>query len=228
MSQQERLHNSSLPRPVHAGKPAVSERKILANRNNASNSTGPRTPVGKSRSRMNALKHGLFARELFRDCLVKREDPEEFVKILADFRAEWQPCGRTEELEVEHIAVCWLKRARLWRYENAEQRDALDHVAIRGQVSSPRELLTPKDRSLIVLLERAQKQIEETGEMPTDLKEKILSSDAWLRQGWSKLEEQAQEVLRNKDEKAAENFARETGTTLKSATNFLGASHEYN
>ena len=39
----------------------TSPEKIEANRRNAQKSTGPRTPEGKSRSRWNALKHGLDA-----------------------------------------------------------------------------------------------------------------------------------------------------------------------
>jgi hypothetical protein len=37
----------------------TSERKIAANRNNAKKSTGPRSEVGRSVSRHNALRHGL-------------------------------------------------------------------------------------------------------------------------------------------------------------------------
>ncbi len=39
----------------------TSEKRIAANRRNALRSTGPRTPDGKSRSRLNAVKHGLSA-----------------------------------------------------------------------------------------------------------------------------------------------------------------------
>ncbi len=42
----------------------VTARKIEANRRNALKSTGPRTENGKKKSRYNALKHGILAKEV--------------------------------------------------------------------------------------------------------------------------------------------------------------------
>ena len=43
---------------------AVSEAKLQANRRNALKSCGPRTESGKSRSKLNAVKHGMRAATL--------------------------------------------------------------------------------------------------------------------------------------------------------------------
>ena len=42
----------------------TSKERIAANQNNAKRSTGPRTQPGKSRSRANAVRHGLSSRAL--------------------------------------------------------------------------------------------------------------------------------------------------------------------
>jgi hypothetical protein len=40
----------------------ASDRQTAANRENARRSTGPRTPLGKARASLNAVRHGLSAR----------------------------------------------------------------------------------------------------------------------------------------------------------------------
>src|ERR1700738_4928290 len=98
----------------------VSALKIAANRQNALKSTGPNTSRGKANSRRNALKHGLFALDLFIADLTQWENPDEYQELLDRLTESYQPVGAAEELEVQQIAVCWWRRGRAWRYENAE------------------------------------------------------------------------------------------------------------
>ena len=49
---------------------------------------GPKTPEGKARSSMNALKHGLRSKRFL---LLPEEDPEDFASFVSDIRAAYGP-----------------------------------------------------------------------------------------------------------------------------------------
>jgi hypothetical protein len=185
-------------------KPRASDRKIEANRQNALRSTGPKTLRGKAFSRKNALKDGLFAQELFVYSVIKREDRRRFFKLHSGLRDAWQPEGKAEELEVEFIAVCWWKRARGLRCESAETRVAHDLTATQGHVSSPRQLLTPENKRLVLLLETAMEQIKTSGEVRPEFQDKI-NEDPCILRNWPRFEKEAEESVRQ----AEEHFARE-------------------
>jgi hypothetical protein len=176
-------------------KPSTSVRKVEANRRNALKSTGPRSLTGKVYSRRNALKHGLFARDLFSDFVVQREDPKQFQELHAQLRKELQPHGRAEELEVEYIAVCWWRRGRLWRYENAEMRTAQFDLKRNARDVSPGEIMTPGQRTLKPLLEEAQEQIMTSGEISPQLNERILAADPSFPELWSRNQELARRAI---------------------------------
>src|SRR5271167_3558447 len=74
----------------------VSPLKVAANRQNALRSTGPKTPRGKAYTRSNAIKHGLFAMDLFRGEASKRENPEQYQKLLDQLAVDYQPVGAEE------------------------------------------------------------------------------------------------------------------------------------
>jgi hypothetical protein len=91
----------------------ASERQIESNRRNAALSTGPKTPGGKASSSKNALRHGLFAREV----VIPGEDPAEFLALHQSFVDEYQPAGPTEEFFVERMSnAAW----RIRRLANCE------------------------------------------------------------------------------------------------------------
>src|SRR5208283_3548690 len=89
----------------------TSVKQIEANRRNALRSTGPTTPEGKQASRLNALKHGLRAKDVI---IPGQEEPAEFEVILRELYEDWEPDGHTEVHLVEQIGLAeWrLRRAR--------------------------------------------------------------------------------------------------------------------
>jgi hypothetical protein len=70
------------------------------NRRNAARSTGPRTAEGKSRSRFNALKHGLTARTP----VLPGEDPEAYRGRIESFVTALEPRNELEQYLAEHAA----------------------------------------------------------------------------------------------------------------------------
>ena len=100
----------------------TSVKQVEANRRNAKNSTGPKTPEGKHASRFNALKHGLRAREVI---VPGEEDPAEFEALLRELRDDWGPEGHTELLLVEQIGVVEWRLRRVHRAELGEIRNQM-------------------------------------------------------------------------------------------------------
>lgn len=100
-------------------KDPISERKLAANRENAKKSTGPATEPGKAASKMNAVKHGVLARNVPASGPPLREDPAEFYALLEGLRAHYEPVGPYEDLLVQEVAAIKWKTVRLERYEAA-------------------------------------------------------------------------------------------------------------
>ena len=75
---------------------------------------GPNTPEGKARSAMNAVKHGLRAREF---CLLPEEDPEEWRQHVHDLMDGYRPVDATEEKLVTAIAATMWKEIRADRFD---------------------------------------------------------------------------------------------------------------
>lgn len=101
----------------------VSDKQRAANRKNAKKSTGPRTPKGKTRSRRNALKHGLLARDVVVTTPNSPERREDFDAFIADLISELKPRGVIEETLVERIATCYWRLHRAQRFESQAIRD---------------------------------------------------------------------------------------------------------
>jgi hypothetical protein len=70
----------------------ASAAQLIANRENAAHSTGPRTPEGKARCSQNALRHGLTAAHL----VIREDEREDFDALRTDLLAELAPQGIIE------------------------------------------------------------------------------------------------------------------------------------
>jgi uncharacterized protein YecA (UPF0149 family) len=83
----------------------ISEKQQAANRQNAQQSTGPKTAEGKTAVRFNALTWSLRARSL----MLPRDIPEEYQQLWDGLAAEWQPQTDTERHYLEQMAISkWL------------------------------------------------------------------------------------------------------------------------
>src|SRR3954447_22393553 len=93
----------------------TSERQRIANQANARRSTGPSTLEGKAVVRLNALRHGLLAR----DVLLPGEDAQAFEDLWNQARADLSPIGPIEELLADRIVNAIWRLRRLTRAETA-------------------------------------------------------------------------------------------------------------
>ncbi len=109
----------------------TSPRQIAANRANARRSTGPRTPEGKQRSSLNALKHGILAMR----AVNRKLDGEEQFERYRLHRDNYFECLRPEDQVqadlVELIAANRWRMAKLLEFEDAEAWRPLDRLVAR-------------------------------------------------------------------------------------------------
>jgi len=88
--------------------------QILANRQNAQKSTGPRSVEGKAVVAKNAIKHGLFALET----LIKGENREDFDLFRDKLLEEFNPQGAVEVMLAERIVSLGWRLMRIVRVQD--------------------------------------------------------------------------------------------------------------
>ena len=84
-----------------------------SSRNNALQSTGPRSPEGKARSSMNALKTGIHAES----AVVLGESPELFAALTAEYFDHHRPNTPQQRALVDTLVTCEWQRRRMVRIE---------------------------------------------------------------------------------------------------------------
>jgi hypothetical protein len=112
----------------------TSDRKLKANKRNASLSTGPRTLGGKLRSRNNALRHGLATR--IDDDLIAAQNIERLARILAGFSNDfwrYEHARTMAECYFDMQRIHAARTAVLQRIGKLEVADSAEHaVAARA------------------------------------------------------------------------------------------------
>ena len=93
----------------------ATKRQIEANRQNAKRSTGPITVAGRARSKRNALKHGLTAREV----TIDDEEASKFEAFRDDIVQGLAPEGAVEEEFAQQFATDSWRLRRVLRLEAA-------------------------------------------------------------------------------------------------------------
>ncbi len=105
----------------------MSRYQLAANRQNGHLSTGPKTANGKATSKLNALKHGLRAREVVLRGRCIRESPREFAALHQRLLDDRNPIGLQEEMLVEQMATTYWRLRRVIKAESGEITLSVDN-----------------------------------------------------------------------------------------------------
>ena len=97
----------------------ATERQIAANRRNARLSTGPHDAT---RTRLNAVTHGVLSQETVVVDVASSEDVEAFERLLDGLWDDLAPVGALEELFVDRLGVFTWRWRRLLAFETASMR----------------------------------------------------------------------------------------------------------
>ena len=113
----------------------VSPDQLAANRANAANSSGPRTPEGKARSSQNARKHGFTASGF---AVVRLEDLNEVANLREDLVNLYHPVNSQELFALERVALAQQAILRAARLEAGFLSNCLgESVSTRGEFRPP-------------------------------------------------------------------------------------------
>lgn len=104
----------------------TTEKQVEANKQNALVSTGPTTSEGKAIVAQNAVKHGIFAKDLIITTGDGKEDAQEYRELLDGLIISLNPVGQMECLLVEKISVDYWRLRRVLRFESGSIRKVLD------------------------------------------------------------------------------------------------------
>jgi hypothetical protein len=103
-------------------------KQIESARRNGEKSTGPKTPAGKAKSAMNALKHGLRSDKLY---VLRNETPANLRALFEACVGKFQPSDDFELELVSEIAHARWRMRRFWAIEAALLDDKMEAQAAK-------------------------------------------------------------------------------------------------
>jgi hypothetical protein len=121
----------------------ISEKQLEANRRNALKSTGPKTEEGKSRSRMNALCHGLTAAQ----AVLPHENEDDYEKLREGILESYAPENSADQALVEELVHAYWRLLRMHRVET-QYWDHLGGSYNRADEGIAEALLQTPDRQM--------------------------------------------------------------------------------
>ena len=124
----------------------TTEKQNEANKQNALVSTGPVTPEGKAVVAQNAVKHGIFVKDLIITTGDGKEDEQEYRELLDGLILSLNPSGQMECLLVEKISVDYWRLRRVLRFETGSIRKLID-MAINNYYTKTDYLGTRENKS---------------------------------------------------------------------------------
>jgi hypothetical protein len=161
---------------------ATSKKKIASNRANASHSTGPKTEAGKSRVRLNALRHGFRAEDL----VLPAEDARQFEAFRQAWHDDWKPCNQVRFQLVEQLVADSWRLRRCVRVETlqiggrAELAITVHNNEVQTRLAKGRRLLDSIDPTMgLKLLDHDRPGIESQIKLWLDLAGSATSVEHW-------------------------------------------------
>lgn len=137
---------------IHKEDIMATQRQIEANRQNSQRSTGAKTEKGKEIVAQNALKHGVFSKQV----LLDQESKTDFAAFEAEFYEYFRPQGLLERLFWERAL------AAAWRLSRVTQMESMliDHAARGFDSKGIIEVLRGYDGDQLTLLSRYEISLE--------------------------------------------------------------------
>lgn len=146
-------------------RPRTSPHKLAANRENARHSTGPRTPEGKQRSSLNALKHGVLAMRAVNAMLDGEDEVTRYQVHREAYFENLRPEDQVQADLVEQIAANRWRMAKLLQFEDVAAWRAWENQMSPESASSD---FVGKTFGKMQQVKRERKKLPEAGlDVPT-------------------------------------------------------------